>query len=244
MKNYKYKMVAIVVSVLAICIMLLTIVSFTRITETMSQQTMSSLTQTDYVIIDAGHGGFDPGTQTPDGAFFEKDVNLEIALVMKEVFEAHGENVIMIRESDMAVGDNSLNTISQKKKSDINARVDLANSYGDGTVYISIHQNAYSDSSESGTQILYGNKNEQSEVLAKIMHETIKQNLQPDNRREIKKGNSDIFILNNIEIPTVLIECGFLTNTQETEKLVDPEYQRLLSYIIYEGYIEYKNSKQ
>ncbi len=244
MKNYKYKIAAIAVSVSTICIALLTIVPFARISQTMAQQTISSHTQIDYVIIDAGHGGFDPGTQTSDGSVFEKDVNLEIALVMKDVFEAHGENVIMIRESDMAVGDNSLNTISQKKKSDINARVDLANSYGDGTVYISIHQNAYSDSSESGTQILYGNKNEQSVVLAKVIHETIKQSLQPDNRREIKEGNSDIFILNNIEIPTVLIECGFLTNEQETEKLVDPEYQRLLSYIIYEGYIEYKNSKE
>ncbi len=244
MKNYKYKIATIAVSVSTICIAVLTIVPFARITQTMAPYTIASFAQTDYVIIDAGHGGFDPGTQTPDGEIFEKDVNLEIALVMKDVFEAHGENVIMIRESDMAVGDNSLNTISQKKKSDINTRVDLANSYGDGTVYISIHQNAFSDGAESGTQILYGNKNEQSEVLAKIIHETIKQNLQPDNRREIKKGGSDIFILNNIEIPTVLIECGFLTNTQETEKLIDPEYQRQLAYIIYEGYIEYKNSKK
>ncbi len=237
MKNYQYNIAVTAVSVSVLCIMFLTIVPFARITETMAKYSEQNV-----VIIDAGHGDFDPGTATPDGTVLEKDVNLEISFVLRDLFEANGVEVVMIRENDIAVGDNSLNTISEKKKSDIRKRVEIANSIGENAVYLSIHQNAFSDYSQSGTQILYGSVNSESRVAAEYIMEKIEETLQPDNRRELKEGNGNIYILEHIKIPTVLIECGFLTNAEDAEKLQDPEYQKQFALTIFEGYSDYINN--
>lgn len=191
------------------------------------------------IVIDAGHGGFDPGAVY--GGVNEKDINLRIALQLREFFTASGYTVVMTRETDCSTESEDLGGLSSRKKSDILNRVALAEQFND-SVMISIHQNAFSDTSQNGAQIFYGTVNPNSEPLAESIRLAIKSGLQADNRREIKKGTSSIYILDNCTVPTVLVECGFISNAAERNNLLDDEYIRKLAFCIYCGYLSYENT--
>lgn len=182
------------------------------------------------VVIDAGHGGRDGGAIGYDGTA-EKELNLQIANVLAELLRVSGYNVVMTRETDeMLVTDG---VSGSKKLQDLKKRLMIASSYTD-SVTVSIHCNKFPSESCKGLQV-YFSDDEKAEALAKSIQESAVKVLQPDNHRKAKKADSSIYLLSRAKTPSVLIECGFLSNVQECESLKDPEYQRSLSLSILAG---------
>lgn len=183
------------------------------------------------IIIDAGHGGEDGGTVSADG-ILEKDINLKIAQYLNKKFIDNGYKTIMIRNEDKLIYDSGAATIKEKKKSDLHKRTAIANDT-ENSILISIHQNHYSESKYYGAQVFYSGNNYESELLAETIQSTIKNTLQPENNRQIKKSGSEIYLLYNSKIPTVMVECGFLSNDNEAKLLNKDEYQRKIAECIY-----------
>ena len=191
------------------------------------------------VVVDAGHGGMDPGKVSASG-INEKDVNLSIAIFLKEMLEKEGINVVMTREND-----NSLCTegASNKKSSDMNNRIEKINE-ANADCLISIHQNSFTDTSVSGAQVFYYSESQEAKKLAEEIQETIKNDVSPENNRSIKSGN-DYFILRKSVCPGVIVECGFLSNKEETAKLIDKGYQQRIAKAIAKAVCQvYKNDKK
>ena len=193
----------------------------------------SAIENKSVVIIDPGHGEFDGGTQSMDGVI-EKDVNLQIALKLRAALDFMGYSTVMTRETDRAVSDESASTIRQKKSTDLNNRLKITEKYPDG-LFLSIHQNYFSQSRYNGTQVFYSKNNPESKRLAEILQKCITQKLQPENKRQIKPSGSEIFLLHKAQLPAVMVECGFLSNADDTRKLTDNEYQKKLVLSICEG---------
>ncbi len=189
------------------------------------------------VVIDPGHGGEDGGAEGKDGTV-EKDINLSIAEILKDMLIQGGFEVEMIREEDISVGDNSLQTVRERKRSDLEKRVEIYNSH-ENNVVLSIHQNNFSQSKYSGTQIFYSKNNAKSEELSEYIRKAVVGLVQPENERQCKPADDSIFVLHNAKVPAIIIECGFMSNSQELEKLKDYEYQKQLAFAIYMGFVEY-----
>ncbi len=189
------------------------------------------------VIIDAGHGGVDGGTSADDGTL-EKDLNLQIAMKLNEMLKSFGVETILIRDSDISIHDDTAKTIRQKKVSDLKNRLNIINNT-DESVFVSIHQNHFGESKYHGTQIFYSKNNPDSQTLADCIRMPVVSYLQPDNTREIKQSGTEIYLLNNAQSPSVMVECGFLSNSDETNRLKDENYQRKLAFIISLGIIDY-----
>lgn len=190
------------------------------------------------IVIDPGHGGEDGGAVAFDGTN-EKDLNLNISLKLKDLFENNGFKVIMTRLEDTDLGDKNLSTIKERKRSDIINRTKICNT-SNADLIISIHQNYFEDPKYSGAQMFYGKQTE-SKKLASYLQNEVKTSLQPTNKREIKEGKG-IYILENTSLPIVLIECGFISNRDELIKLKDEIYVNKLSDAIYKGVCKYLNS--
>lgn len=194
------------------------------------------------IVVDAGHGGEDGGAVGVNGVL-EKEINLAIALELEKNLKQNNFDVIMIRDSDTSVGDQSLGTISERKRSDTKARVRAVEEAGD-CVLISIHQNHFSESKYSGAQVFYSGNNPQSAELAEAVRQNIVSSLQPENRRENKQADSGIYLLKNCQVPAILVECGFLSNPGETELLCTESYQKDMAAAIYNGLIDYLQNLQ
>lgn len=207
--------------------------AFFDITNTI--QTVSAVPQKT-VIIDAGHGGEDGGAT--DNGVSEKDVNLDIALKLRDLLTVSGYHVVMTRETDISIYDSSAQTISDKKVSDLHNRLSIINSSEDN-ILISIHQNKFEQSQYSGAQIFYSDNNAQGIILAESIRSAITGLLQPENKRELKAGESNIYILDKATVPAVIVECGFLSNPQEAQKLSDESYRTQMAFAIYCGFLEY-----
>lgn len=223
-----------------VCALFFTVFSLTS-SLTTYVNTMARLKKDTVIVIDAGHGDFDPGAVS--GGVEEKDLNLAIALALRDYFEAGGYTVIMTRIDDVTMANGDATSISSAKKSDTHNRVGLADSLDDA-VLISIHQNAFQDSTQHGTQVFYGTLNPNSQLLADAVQQSVVTTLQPDNKRETKRGTDSIYLLVHTKAPTILVECGFITNQTERKQLQDPEYQRQIAYSIYLGYTEYEILKE
>ena len=186
--------------------------------------------------LQSAHGGEDGGTQASDGTI-EKDINLSIAEMLRDMLIQGGFEVEMIREEDISVGDNSLETVRERKRSDLEKRVEIYNS-DENNIVLSIHQNNFSESKYNGTQIFYSD-NTESQELSEYMRQAVVGLVQPDNERQCKPADDSIFVLRNAKVPAIIIECGFLSNPQELEKLKDYEYQKEIAFAIYMGFAEY-----
>lgn len=193
------------------------------------------------VIIDAGHGGEDGGAVAINGAL-EKDINLAIALELEKYLKQNNFDVIMIRSSDVSVGDQSLSTIAERKRSDTKSRLRTVEEAGE-CILISIHQNHFSESKYSGAQVFYSGNRPESADLAEAVRQNIVGSLQPDNNRENKQADSSIYLLKNCQVPAILVECGFLSNPGETDKLCTESYQKDMAAAIYNGLIDYLQNK-
>ena len=195
------------------------------------------------ILIDPGHGGEDGGAVSDDGVV-EKGINLAISKYLREYYEISGFKVLMTRDDDTPMGDQTLSTVKERQRSDMSARLELYNS--DEVDYVvSIHQNKFTQPQYSGAQVFYSPNDEQSGVFAEYLRKSIVGFLQPDNKRELKEAGSNIYLLNNCNNPCVLVECGFLSNADETALLTTDEYQRQMAFSIYCGTLDcIKNSKK
>ena len=179
------------------------------------------------VVIDAGHGGVDGGATSCTGVL-ESQFNLEIAIKLKDLIPLLGIHRQMIRETDCSVYTQG-ETISQKKISDLRERVRIVNSIDD-CVLISIHQNHFWDSKYSGAQVFYA-PTDGSKELSKRLQDNFKMAVNPGSHRQIKKADG-IYLMQHINSPGVLIECGFLSNPQEEYLLRSQAYQQKLCSVI------------
>ncbi len=189
------------------------------------------------VIVDAGHGGFDGGAVAHDGTV-EKDINLEISTALSELLALHGYDVIMTRTSDTGTEDDFTKPIQTRKVSDLKNRLALMNKYP-GAIFVSIHLNKFTASSAKGAQVFYSKNNPDSYTLGDSIQNTIRVKLQPENTRVIKQGTKSTYLLYNAKIPAVIVECGFISNKEELEKLKDYSYKRQLAFSVFCGINDY-----
>lgn len=188
------------------------------------------------VIIDAGHGGFDGGAVASDGTV-EKDINLSIAKKLGVLLNFSGFDIIMTRTDDTAT--NTIEgSIAKRKKSDLKNRLELMEKNKDA-IYVSIHLNKFTTSSANGAQVFYTPNFKEASTLGGEIQSSITSLLQPDNTRVIKMGTSSTYILKNAKVPTVIVECGFLSNTNELKKLKDKKYQTQMSFAIAAGILNF-----
>ena len=183
------------------------------------------------VIIDAGHGGEDGGTSSASG-LVEKDLNLEISQMLCDMLRSNGINVIMTREDDRLLYDRNVDFHGRKKVLDLAARLHIAESTPDA-VFISIHMNAFSDPRYSGLQVWFSPNDESSYTLANTIQTNTQKLLQPYNNRKVKQATSGIFLLDKATCPAVLVECGFLSNSEEALNLGEREYRQKLAFILF-----------
>lgn len=181
------------------------------------------------VVIDAGHGGKDAGTSGVDGTL-EKDVNLDIALSLYDYLMVSGINAVLTRNADYEMYSEG----EVRDHSDLYNRMDFINSVPD-SVLISIHQNHFEDEKEWGTQIWYSANTELSKTLADNILHNIKYTLQPDNNRINKVSDNSYYLLYKASVPSIMVECGFMSNVAENQKLKDIEYQNDIAYSILTG---------
>lgn len=192
------------------------------------------------IIIDAGHGGEDVGAIGISGVY-EKNLNMQIAEKLGDYLRAAGYNVVYTRTDDSLLYTEEQNIKGMRKIYDLKNRVEIANSYTDA-IFVSIHMNYYGHPSCQGLQVYYA-KNTYSKVLAASVQSTVKNTIQPNNKRSIKEGN-DIYVLENCNVPAILIECGFISNPDECVKLSEKEYQKELCFSILCGIIDYDKKQQ
>ncbi len=180
------------------------------------------------IVVDAGHGGKDPGTVYKD--IYEKDINLSISLYLEEYLSEYGATVVLTRDSD---NDLSYGETNHRKKNDFDNRIKIINNeYTD--MYLSIHLNYLSNKKYYGAQVFY---NKDNENLAKSIQEYLNNNLETD--REIKEIPSSTYMYKKLEKRGVLIECGFLSNASERSKLITEKYQRKVAKVIAEAVVNY-----
>ncbi len=192
------------------------------------------------VIIDPGHGGVDCGAVAWDSTL-EKDINLQIALILNDLLKMSGAETIMTRSEDISIHDESAKTIRAKKVSDIHNRFEILKDNSD-YLFVSIHQNTFRDPKYSGAQLFYTPNNAKSVELARSIQDSFSQHLQKDNEREIKKCTTDVYLIYHAESTAVLCECGFLSNKNELENLKNKEYQKQVAFCIYNGILNYYSS--
>ena len=202
---------------------------------------VSAVTQDEKtVILDAGHGGFDGGASAADGTN-EKDINLNITLILADILRQNGYRVILTREADVSTDDVETDQISTRKKSDLKNRLALMKDYPKA-LFVSVHLNKFTTTAANGSQVFYSPKSEGSKELSESIQRSIISLLQPLNTRVCKKATSSTYILYNATIPAVLVECGFLSNKAELEKLKQPDYQAQMAFCIAKGIIEFENT--
>lgn len=185
------------------------------------------------IVIDAGHGGKDPGKVGVNNVL-EKDINLKIALLLKDRLEAEGLTVLMTRETDAGLYNES---DSNKKISDMKKRCEVI-AESECLLTVSIHQNSYHEESVSGPQVFYYNGSKKGENLAREIQEKLVEHLEPSKIRT-EKANDSYYLLKNVTCPVVIVECGFLSNWNEATLLCDPIYQEKVAQAVCEGILNY-----
>ena len=178
------------------------------------------------IVVDPGHGGEDPG-KVGINDVLEKDLNLQIAKKVKKLLEEAGIKIVMTRTNDK---------VPDAKKEDLNQRVLLINETKP-KLALCIHQNSYPDAKIKGAQVFYHTITPEAEDVASIVQEQLR-TVDPTNTRQIKE-NDTYFMLKNTQVPTIIVECGFLTNPEEAAKLTQEEYQDQIAQAICEGVVKW-----
>jgi len=188
------------------------------------------------VVLDAGHGYPDEGAESANGVS-EASINLVITKKVQTLLEQSGSNVILTRSDENGIYDLSASTIREKKVSDIKNRVKIGNE-SSADAFVSIHLNKIPQSQYYGWQAFFKANNEKSEELAKSLQEELNASIQKENKREALKITGK-YIIEHVEIPIAIIECGFLSNPQEAKLLQQDEYQNKIAWGIYNGIMDY-----
>lgn len=189
------------------------------------------------VVIDAGHGGADPGKVGINGAL-EKDINLEIAEKLKMFLEQEDIEVVLTRDSDMGLYDENA---TNKKVQDMKRRVEIIEA-SNPILTVSIHQNSYHEEYVHGAQTFYYANSEQSKILAEKIQLLLIDKIDDDNTR-MAKSNDSYYLLKKTSTPIVIVECGFLSNSEEAQKLESDTYQEKMAWAIHLGILQYINSQ-
>ncbi len=190
-------------------------------------------------VIDAGHGGIDAGAS--NGDVLEKDINLEIAHYLKAFIEENGGVAVMTRTTDTNTADPNRSKNISQKKSDLDQRKNLPEKVN-ADIFISIHMNKFSESKYKGAQVFCAPDSPESKALGEIIQNSLIKNADPSNTRQLKSGKS-IYVLKGAKIPSVLIECGFLSNPEELKLLQAESYQQKIAWAIFMGLTEYLTDK-
>ncbi len=185
------------------------------------------------VVLDAGHGGADPGKVAADGTL-EKDINLMIAKKVKEKLEKQGLTVCMTRDTDEMVHENGM---AEEKRADMRLRCERINTSG-ARCAVSIHQNSFTDTTASGAQVFYYTASEEGRRFAELMQTELIRQVDPTNRR-VSKANDSYYLLRKTTIPLLIVECGFMSNPSEAKQLQDEAVQGKIAGAICNGIQQY-----
>lgn len=185
------------------------------------------------IVVDAGHGGSDPGKVGVNGAL-EKDINLALALKLKELLENKEIEVVLTRDSDTGLYPADA---SNKKAADMQNRCKIITD-AKPAFTVSLHQNSYVTPDIKGAQVFYYGQSQQGKELAEIIQSSLIANVAPENTRTAK-ANESYYLLKKTPTPTVIVECGFLSNPEEADLLLDSGYQDKLVRAVYMGVLEY-----
>lgn len=201
--------------------------------KTKTKQTFSMPLSNKIILIDAGHGGWDPGKVTKDNNnnnINEKEINLLIAKKLQEYLEQSGAFVLMTRADDNALADKKIkDMLARKKICEENNNIDMM---------ISIHQNSFIKKNAKGAQVFYYKESSNGKKLAEYIQEQLRLNLDKNNTR-VAKTNSSYYILKKIKVPSIIIECGFLSNNNDRDNLIKNNYQNKIAWAIYLGILDY-----
>lgn len=197
------------------------------------------------IVLDAGHGGIDSGTLSSDKTVVEKEINLLITHKIRELLESSGAHVILTREDDSSLYvEDGNKTIRQKYNENLKNRKQIIED-SNADMFVSIHMNALTGEGASkyyGAQTFYPSGKEDSIKLSKTIQQELKRVVDNTNNREIKPRD-DLYLLKDNKIPSVLIECGFLSNEKEAKLLTNEEYQEKIAWAIYVGIQNYFTTK-
>ncbi len=231
MKEFQYKLLSLVMAGLAVSMFFVGREAAVYV----AGETVDAKQEKLCVVIDAGHGGDDPGKVGINGAN-EKDINLEIAELVKVFLEANDITVVMTRESDDGLYDADA---PNKKVQDMKRRIALIDETAPALT-VSIHQNSYPEEYVHGAQVFYYSGSTQGKRLAESIQTELVGRVDPENKRQVK-ANDSYYLLKKTGIPIVIVECGFLSNGAEAEKLCSPGYQERIAWAIHIGILRYLN---
>ena len=188
------------------------------------------------IVLDAGHGKPDEGAESSAGTT-EAETNLKITMKVQNLLEQAGATVILTRSDENAIYDLDKNTLREKKISDIHNRVKIGNE-SSADIFVSIHLNKIPQNQYWGWQTFYKSGNEESTKLAKCIQTSLSEAIEKENKRVAMKIDN-VYIVKYVEIPISIVECGFLSNSEEEKLLLQEEYQDKLAWGIYTGIMDY-----
>ena len=222
------------------CLVIVSVFFYTsqRLKNVQIVPTMSVPVTNKVIILDAGHGIPDEGAQSNNGTT-EAAINLSIVLKIQKLLENSGATVILTRSDENAIYEIDAKTLSQQKVSDIKNRVKIGNN-SSADIFVSIHLNKIPQNQYDGWQTFYRNGDENSKSLATEIQNNLNTTIKKENNR-VPHTLSNVYIMKNVEIPTTIVECGFLSNPEEEANLQNNEYQDKLAWSIYNGIMDYFN---
>lgn len=189
------------------------------------------------VVIDAGHGGADPGALSASGTVVEKELNLAIARNLQSYLQEAGYTVVMTRDADEDLAGDAEGS---RKQADMKERKRIMEE-SQADLMISIHQNSFPQSQYFGPQVFFQKQSEQASALALLIQRELNAFTSPENTRQAK-ANDTYYVLNQAPMPAILVECGFLSNENEAAALADESYQKKVAWGIYSGIEKYLQS--
>lgn len=237
MKNKVTKLALITAYVLVFSMMLFSAITYEKAVDVVTENTITA--NRHCIVIDAGHGGIDGGTTSCSGVL-ESKINLDIALRLNDLLHLLGVDTVMIRNGDYSVHTNG-QTIAQQKVSDLKNRVRISNTTNNAFL-VSVHQNFFPDSRYYGPQVFYSNT-QNSKAIATKLQAVLNSTLRPRSNRKQKQAKG-IYLMENINCDGILIECGFLSNPEEEQRLLSATYQKKLCCALASVIANHLNSQQ
>lgn len=229
------KLMYVILGVFIAIVILLCTINMSKVNNDY-EETVSLPVSGKTIVVDAGHGKPDEGAEVGDGTT-EAETNLKIALKLQNLLEQSGCTVILTRSDENGIYDVDSKTLKQKKISDIKNRVKIGNE-SSADIFVSIHLNKIPQEQYDGWQTFYNEKSEEGKRLAVSIQQNLNEAIQKENNR-IAAKIENIYIVKHVEIPTTIVECGFLSNQKEKEDLMTDSYQNRLAWGIYNGIIDY-----
>ncbi len=193
------------------------------------------------LVIDAGHGGEDGGAVSLSGVY-ESEINLDISQRMAALSGLTGIEFTMTRDSDDIEYPSELKSTSKRKKYDQKKRVELINGMSNA-ILISVHQNFYPHKSPHGPQSFYSD-NEGSDSLAALIQDSMNMALYPENRRIAMPVADNVYLFKNVKCPAVLVECGFISNPEESSLLDTESYRLKIAAVLISSYLKYLDTNE